>query len=260
MWANSWTFREALEAAANHLGLTSSNTPIPRLVKPKPQPKKDWTIERKRLEKLWNEAPVDIFGLNSYFGFRGFTYRIPTTSLKIHPKLAYYHEGGEVTYHPTMLARIVNGDALAGLHKTYLADDYFGKASVPSQRKIVKCADTVSGGSIQLFEAKPDKPLNLCEGIETGLAVHLITGQPVWSCISTTMLQKVEIPKNIESVVICADKDRNDAGQRSAEKLAERLIQEGREVKISLPPIEIPDGEKGVDWLDYLNNKEVEYV
>ena len=63
----------------------------------------------------------------------------------------------------------------------------------------------------------------------------------------------------IESLYIGADKDLSGAGQASAEKLAQRLLAEGHEVKISFPPMEISEGSSGVDWLDCLK-KGVSYA
>ena len=63
----------------------------------------------------------------------------------------------------------------------------------------------------------------------------------------------------VKSIIIGADKDRSGAGQASAEKLGRRFAGTGWEVKISSPPMKIPEGSSGVDWLDYLK-KEVAHV
>jgi hypothetical protein len=65
------------------------------------------------------------------------------------------------------------------------------------------------------------------------------------------MLEKVVLPDNVKSIYIAADKDRSEAGKASAEKLSRRLVDEGRTVQISLPPIDIQEGQKSVDWLDF---------
>lgn len=257
-WGNDWSFREALEAVASYLGLTSGNTPTPRLPEPKPQPKKDWALERKRLEKIWEQSEPNIFRLDEYFGSRGISIFTPPT-LRLHSSLSYYHKGSPVSY-PCMIAQIILDDEIVGLHRTWLDPDGFGKAPCSQPKKTWKCADSMTGGAIRLYDIERGKPLILTEGLETALAAGEITGLSVWSCVNSSMLEKVKLPENIESVIICGDKDRNGAGQRAAEKLAERLISEGREVKISSPPMEIPDGEKGVDWLDFLNAQEVEYA
>lgn len=249
MWANGWTFPEALEAVASYLGLTADTLPTIRKHSPKPPLKKAWSWERKQLEQTWAESQPGAKRLREYFEHRGLYLSLPDT-LRFHPNLPYYHNDGKVTHHPTMLAQIIRGDEVVGIHRTYLDSDGSGKAAVPSPKKTIKCAGTMSGGSIRLFEPEPDKPLVLCEGIETALAIYDYSGRPVWPCVNSTMLEKVELPSHIKSVHIGADKDLSGTGQASAKKLSRRLIDEGREVQISLPPMEIPEDSKSVDWLD----------
>ena len=251
MWANGWTFPEALEAVAIYLGLTDDTLPTIRTcTPPRPQPKKDWSRERKQLEQTWSETQPGAKRVRDYFEHRGLEQSFSHT-LRFHPNLPYYHNDKTVTYHPAMLAQIICGDDVVGMHRTYLDSDGSGKAPVSSPKKTIKCADTMSGGSIRLFEPELGKPLVLCEGIETALAIHSYTDWPVWPCMSSTMLEKVVLPDSIRFVFIGADKDLSGAGQVAAEKLSRRLVAEGRVVQISLPPMEIPEGSKSVDWLDY---------
>lgn len=258
IWANGWTFPEALEAVASYLGFITNTLPTVHKHTPKPHPKKDWSRERKQLEQAWSESQPGAKRLREYFEHRGLYLATPDT-LRLHPNLSYYHTDGKVTHHPTMLAQIIRGNEVVGMHRTYLDSDEPGKAAVSSPKKTIKCADTMSGGSIHLFEPEADKPLVLCEGIETALAIHDCSGWPVWPCVNSTMLEKVELPNHIKSVHIGADKDLSGAGQASAEKLAQRLLAEGHEVKISLPPAPIPDDSKSIDWLSYLM-QEVSHV
>ena len=118
----------------------------------------------------------------------------------------------------------------------------------------------MAGGAIRLYPTEEGKPLAIAEGIETALAVREMTGLPAWSAINSTMLETVRLPESIKSVIIFADLDRSETGKRAADKLAKRLVNEGRQVQISYPPISIPENLKGVDWLDYLNSKEVTHV
>ena len=258
MWANGWTFPEALEAVKSYLGLTTDTLPTIRKHTPKPSPKKDYFWESKQLEQTWSESQPGAKRVKEYFEHRGLRLATPDT-LRFHPKLPYYLNDKQVTYHPAMLAQIIRGDEIVGMHRTYLDSDGPGKAEVSSPKKTIKCADTISGGSIRLHEPVQDKPLVLCEGIETGLAIHDYNGWPVWSCVNSTMLEKVELPDSIRSVFIGADKDLSGAGQVSAKKLLRRLVDEGRKVRIRLPPAQISDGSKSIDWLDYLT-QEVAHV
>ena len=146
---------------------------------------------------------------------------------------------------------------MVGLHITYLGLDGPGKANVPHSKKIWKCAEPMLGGSIHLFDpAGPDDRLALVEGIETGLAVRELAGFAVWACGNAVFLERVEIPCEIGSIYIGADKDRSGKGELAALNLSDRLFRKGYTPAISYPPMEIPEGAKSVDWLDYLVQKQ----
>lgn len=258
MWANSWTFPKTLESVANYLGLTNSTFQTPRHRTPRPQPKNNWRRECREVLAIWDEAMLNHPRLNEYLEYRGLPVT-PPDALRLHPSLEYWYEGKSYGKFACMVARIIKEGELVGIHRTFLDPDGPGKAPVMKPKLSKKCADTMSGGSIRLFEPEADKPLVLCEGIESSLAVYEITGFPVWSCINSTMLEIVVLPDNVKSIIIGADKDRSEAGQASAEKLGRRFAGTGWDVKISLPPMPIPEEASGVDWLDYLN-KEVAHV
>ena len=258
MWANSWTFPEALKAVASYLGLTDSTFPALAQHIPKRQPLNDWKRERRELMKIWEVATPNHPRLKEYLEYRGLEIDIPDT-LRLHPLLEYWIDGKSYGKLPCMVTQILRDDEVVGIHRTFLSPDGPGKAPVPKPKLSKKCNDSMTGGCIRLFEVEEDKPLVLCEGIETGLAIHNCLGWPVWPCVSRTLLEKVQMPDSVKSVIIGADKDRSGDGQASAETLAWRLVDEGREVKISLPPMKIPEGSSGVDWLDCLK-KEMSYA
>ncbi len=160
-----------------------------------------------------------------------------------------------------MVAKIValDGQDLGG-HATYLSNQKPGKAEVSQPKKTKKIADTISGGAIHLFEYTPGNPLVLAEGVETGLAAHESTGWPVWACVSAAGLEAVRVPTDVGPIYIAADLDRSGAGQRAAEKLAERLSNEGRDVRVVLPAGPIPGDSKSLDWLDILNRDGLQAV
>jgi putative DNA primase/helicase len=249
-WANSWTFPESLRAVTNYLGLVESAMPTLRYQTPQLPSQKDWKRERKQLGRIWAESQPGARRLRQYFEFRGLCVMPPDT-LRLHPSLEYWNNGKSYGKFPCMVAMITRGGELVGIHRTFLDSDGPGKAPVLKSKRSNKCVDTISGGAIQLYAPELNQPLALAEGIESALAVHEITGLPAWSCINSTMLGKAQLPDSINCIIIGADKDRSRAGQKSADNLARRLVDEGREVKISLPPMSIPAGSKSVDWLDY---------
>jgi putative DNA primase/helicase len=258
MWANGWRFRKTRDAVARYLGLNSGTIPALRPQVQTALPK-DWTRERNQLERIWSESQSGERRLIQYFQYRGLSI-MPSDTLRLHPSLEYWHDGKSFGKFSCMIARIEIDGELVGLHRTYLDSDSFGKAPVPCAKKTIKCADSMSGGAIRLFEPEPNKPLVLCEGIETGLAIHDYSGWPIWPCGSRILLEKVILPDDVRVVYVAGDKDRSGGGQESAEKLAQRLANEGREVHITYPPLEIPEASSSVDWLDGLKDKEIAHV
>jgi len=216
-------------------------------------PEKHWDVERQKLRAIWEGTVPDPGIISTYFQHRGLSGTIPP-ALRYHSRLPYFHHEPIVTY-PSIIARIIRGGITVGIHQTWLNPDGKGKALVPNPKKIRKCINCISGGSIQLFPAEQSKPLVLCEGVETALALHENTGWPVWACGNTSLLEKVRVPDSTRDIFIGADLDRSGAGQHAAERLAKRLHAEGRKVFISLPPGPIPDGAKGMDWLDVLTRE-----
>ncbi|WP_348944013.1 toprim domain-containing protein [Chitinibacter sp. FCG-7] len=170
---------------------------------------------------------------------------------------------------PALLARVdkPNG-ALAGLHRIYLSDDgakrVIRMATGSPERPHFKALDSkklkavhdgaLRGAACRLYPVGTDGRLALTEGIETALAVHSMTGLAAWSCISAGCLKSVVLPADVREVLIYADNDSPDsqgrnAGKEAAYLLAARLIEEGRKVKVLLPP------QAGTDWLDVLNDE-----
>lgn len=259
-WANGWTFAESVTAVSRCLGKNIGNPlPIKPIQKLASRPNNFLGVERKRLQSIWKATIPDNGRIQQYLESRGLAGKAPPT-LRLHPSLRYYKQGHEA-YYPAMVARIQKEDETVGLHLTYLDRNGPGKAPVFNPKIIRKCVESVSGGSIHLFAPTSNRPLALTEGIETALAVRDMSGFPVWACGNSSLLAKVKIPANVLQVYIGADRDRSEAGERAAQTLAQHIWDE-REygVTISLPPIEIPEGQKSVDWLDYVGQgKEVVY-
>ncbi|MCH8940532.1 MAG: toprim domain-containing protein [Chloroflexi bacterium] len=224
--------------------------PLKKAPAQQPTPEKDWNGKHKRLEAIWKGTVPDNGRIAEYLQYRGLDIQVPPT-LRLHPALPYFHQGPPVKF-PCMVAQIIRGDDLVGLHRTWLDPNGPGKAPISKPKKTWKCVESMSGGVIQLFPLEPGQPIILTEGIESGLAVRQLTGYPVWACVNSTMLGKAEIPDDSTEIFVGADKDKSGAGERAARKLGERLWETGRVIKISLPPTKIPDGAKSFDWADYV--------
>jgi len=141
------------------------------------------------------------------------------------------------------------------IHRIFLNNQGL-KADVPNAKMLMPPPSYIGGCSIKIDSPVTEGDntfIGVCEGIETALAVREATGCPMWSCYSDTLLEMVKIPDHVTSVLIFADKDASGAGQEKAEALAARLRREGKFVDIYMPPLDIPNGSKSMDWLDTYN-------
>ncbi len=206
----------------------------------------------RRIAALWREAgPVTgACPVGRYLARRGLRLDAYPAALRHHRALPYYQPSDDgaapvkLGEWPAMLAAIQQpGGKCIALHQTWLTPDG-DKAAVPCVKKWTATSGTARGAAIRLFE--PDTRLALTEGIETALAVRQANGWPVWAAVSAWGLEHVEIPPGVASVLIAADHD--PAGTKAAQALAQRLTQEGRQVRLLLPT------EAGKDWLDVLND------
>ncbi|NEX21508.1 hypothetical protein G3480_14520 [Thiorhodococcus mannitoliphagus] len=93
----------------------------------------------------------------------------------------------------------------------------------------------LAGCAIRLAEARSE--LGIAEGIETALAVQMMTGTPIWAAGSATLLETFDPPTPIEKLTIWADRDQSGRGEKAAQRLKERLARRGLAVEVRLPPI-----------------------
>jgi putative DNA primase/helicase len=261
MWVNRWTFREALWAVAQALGLADSRCPSPRGVpKPRPRPpERDRESVIEALNRVWQRSldPADPGAgpLRTYLDRRGLSgARLDGEVVRFHPALGYWQHNGHdeaelIGRFPAMVALVTDSDGMpVTVHRTYLTADG-RKAPVAEPKKLMGSpGHRLVGGAIRL--SAPGPVLGVAEGVETALAVHLRTDMPVWSAVSAGLLARLEPPAGTSLVVIWADRDRSGAGQAAALSLRERLLGRGIAAAVHLPPGPIPAGEKGIDWAD----------
>jgi Toprim domain len=220
--------------------------------RPAPQPNDK---QRRTLQRRWDEAAPLVPGdpVTRYLASRGIC--LPANAwppcLRYHAAL-YYHDDENDYWgtHPAMLARVVDATGQpVSLHRTYLTAEAT-KATVGTARKVMTpvVAGATSGGAIRLY--RPGPVLAVAEGIETALAVRLMTGLPVWAAGSAGAIGALHVPPEVELVVVCADHDADPKVLAlGAEKLAQRLVQEGRRAKILVP------AQVATDWNDVLQDK-----
>ncbi|MBI4404780.1 MAG: DUF927 domain-containing protein [Deltaproteobacteria bacterium] len=183
-----------------------------------------------------------------YIKQRGINVATFPDALKFHPGLTYTYDNKIIGRFPAIVAKVTepNGKDFS-IHRIFITQDG-KKAPVPEPKK--------SLGRMKeraVWFAQASNEVSAAEGIETALAVFQTTSMPTVSCISATGMKTLLVPENIQTVHIWADKDCSGAGEDAAMTLAEKLVRQGKTVYIHSPPMPIPEGKKGVDWLDELN-------
>lgn len=210
---------------------------------------------RELCERIWTQSrPVQVGDeVDRYLRGRGIALASYPDTVRMHPALGYYErEPGQarsikVGEYSAMVALVQapDGEPIT-LHRTYLKD---GRKAFGAQSKKVLSAG-YDGGAVRLDAAT--RELAVTEGIETALAVRLSTGKPVWAALNCGNLEKLQIPRGVELVLIYADNDSDAefAGQVSAYHLAQRLMREAhRSGRTLAVRVHVPR-QDGADWAD----------
>ena len=242
-----WDFNTVLKEVEEYLGLHAGIALVRQS-----EPSAD---RMKRLaQRIWNEARPIVEGdeVHCYLNGRGLRLPAFPRVLRCHQTLGYYEKDADgksrlIAPYPALLACVQGPDGHAiTLHRTYLKNGR--KAFARNAKKLLSSG--INGGAVRLFEATEE--LAVAEGIETALAVHLATGQPVWAGISASNLENMWIPEHVRRLSIYADNDADGsfAGQASAYMLARRQTRERlpdgstRQVQVFVPK------RPGADWHD----------
>lgn len=252
---------EALKWARNWLGLAGAGSVqevAPRV--PAPPPPRDWQAEaeqrRQRGAKIFGAAlPWPGTPVEHYLAGRA----IPRAALPHVPNALRYapelwcSERGRAA--PAMLACIMRGNRMIGLHQTFLERTAEGwkKAPIASPKKFM---GATRGGLIPLSRGASGLPLArapqgdivaITEGIEDGLSVAIEC--PEWRVVaacSSGNMQELDLPETVAEVVLCLQRDgENPAVAAAVEAAIARYSHEGRTVRAARPP----EGIK--DWNDW---------
>jgi hypothetical protein len=180
-------------------------------------------------------ASVPVAGTlaDSYLRSRGITQMAASEALRFHPKCWHREEGQtKPVPRPAMIAAVTDGaGVLQGAHRTWLAPDGHGKASVETPRRAM---GHILGNAVRL--TPHDNILVVGEGIETMLSVSEVApGLPVWAALSSGHLGAVLLPEGLQRLYIAIDRDL--AGQRAAERLSARAIEVGVPVRVLEPQL-----------------------
>ena len=252
MWINGWEFRRAIREVAEQVGSKPAHGHSG-------SGNSEDEIRRAQLNCTWRESlslahPTAEAG-RLYLARRGLSVKVPET-LRFHPALGYYADNRLVADYPALIAQVTGqGGEAVTIHRTYLTIDGL-KAPVDAPKKLMRHAVTrqMTGGAIRLVPV--ERRLAVTEGIETALAVIEATGIPAWATGNAHLLETFMPPTGVEQILVFADKDRpsrqhpSGHGQEAARRLVKRLWEMGIRAGAIAPALDIPDGRKGIDWLD----------
>ncbi len=247
---NGWSHQQVVEAIEAWLVRNGQHGPKDSSV-PDKGPNSN---AQRQIERITEEADEDPGRVSEYLQSRGLSGEVPE-SLRFHPALPLFAGGEKVGNLPAMVAPYQRDDGqIVGYQRLYLDPDGMGKADIETPKKNTAALwnGALSGAIIRLSE--PREVLGIAEGIETALAVQEATGMPVWAAGSAGGLEAAELPDEVCSVHVWGDNDQSGRGEEAALKLTERLLLEGRTVKVSIPQ------EIDHDWLDVLNQHGPEAV
>lgn len=189
----------------------------------------------------------------AYFAHRGVPLAVDTKAIRFVPNATLVGDDGSKRPCPAIISAVVDchGKSMS-LHRIFITEDG-KKAQVEKPKRLMpaRIEGGLPGCFIPAYTVGASRTLNVCEGVETAQAVWKMTQDNVWSCISSSLLQSVVVPRDrFDRVRIWADKDVKGAGQQAALRLANRLLHEGFLVEIMIPKEDIPSGQKSLDWED----------
>jgi putative DNA primase/helicase len=179
----------------------------------------------------WNDArPASGTVVERYWRSRGLLGQIPPT---IRLCGMFHRESGE--RRPAMLSLVEHVEhGRVAVLATYLAIDGSLKASITPNRKFF---GPVGGGAVRLGSIRDGDWLVIGEGIEsTASAMQLWNIPSGWAALSAGGIRNLVLPPEAQQIVLAADHDENRVGQEAAIDAAWLWRQEGRTVRIVLPP------------------------
>jgi hypothetical protein len=221
-WCASCGDRDALAAALRSEGYSPPTDAANAPERPSTAQREGWARD------LWERAlPAAGTIVDAYLRSRGLG-TVATRALRFLPSLRHGESG---TAPPVMIAAMADvAGTTRAVHRTWLRSDGTGKADVDPARKT---RGNPAGCAVRL--AVVDDALVVAEGIETAVAAGLLFDLPAWACVSAGGMEAVVLPASVRRVLIAADHDASGTGQRAAQALAERLLAEGRRVRIATP-------------------------
>lgn len=281
---NGWSLPWALQQVAEYIGGGACAEPVARDgggvdeslgISPEKQAARRKAIAS-ILAKCQHE-PSEVH--RAYFQNRGIPSAadLRSPSLLYHSGLPYYvngkplldGKGGWKTW-AAIVGRASSSSGWLGLQRVYLtkdgqkADDEIRQAAKDAgldgdfDSKPMLSINGMVGGAVRF--GKAGKVLAVGEGIETMLAVSIGLGgfMSVAAAGTAALLEGLEVPEQVERLLIFADRDANGRGERAATALKTRLSSRmDASILLPLPYNDAPVwANKGLDWLDVMNTND----
>ena len=206
------------------------------------EPIKDY----EKIKNLWEES-IEINENDlayKYIQSRGISLNTLPKSLRLN---SHCYNKELNTQVDAIIAKVQNSqNNLIAIQRIYLNKNG-NKLKVDCPKKIL---GSFAGGHVELKSGLSEEIIHLTEGIETGLAIFSSLNETVWCSLSATNLSKIQPDKTVKTIHIWADKDVSETGQKESRKAAETFRRKGIKVFLHLPLNEIPQGSKGIDFLD----------
>lgn len=255
MLTQRWSFPVALQAVANILGVTPGSTnSIAACYNSKPK----ISIFRRAITAmpeadqkavsynnwLWSDSRPIERGTPAYEYFKrrcnGWyaDMACESASLRCHPGLNYKDGDQDFGKLPVIIGKVQNLEGeLITLRRIYLTPD--GRKAPGNCKRLTPglFAGASKGAALRLFEPESGCPLIVGEGIETTLAAVHLWGTPGWAAGDAGQMESILLPPPdmVREVLIAVDHDLNERGEIAARKLEQRLISEGRRVRLIIP-------------------------
>ncbi len=259
----------ALDILEDYFGFSREKKAAPRKLPPPvhvPNASEDpKAIERrlKLLTTIWSEsAPfsrlADDHQAIRYFtqtrGVADLAFIKGQTHMRFHPDLFFARsevEGQPPLKFPGIVSMMHGASGKAvGLHRIFLHPTEPAKAPVEDPKKILRRLEHKLNGAVRIEGRAPfTHHANVCEGIETGMAIASATGHSVYAAAYATLLAHWKPPHGTRCVTIWCDRDANKAGINHAIKLKERMDCAGLACRVLLPNHLTGSDE---DWNDVL--------
>jgi len=260
-WAEGISRKEAFKHVARWLEgtgqliATAQRAPIP-----KPQKGMD---PKKAAEKIQHaldtSSPLEGSPGVGYLRQRGIWPENIPPSLRYHRGLRYFDPKTKTDYgyHPCILAPQAHSSPaetqIVTLQRIFLRvnGSEVSKADLPDPKRMMSKSAPLPGSYFNMWPHRADHPRwDLAEGIETALACHAISKEPIAAAMTAGLMESVTVPPHIQHIVLWCDRDLKGRGQTVPSRFKTKhtsAIEAGLRVDAVFPPISIPT------WIQNIN-------